>query len=96
MKKVIFACLVAVIAVSAEAKGGRGGGSHSYSGSHGHYTGTGSNSHSHYVHGYTRQNGTYVAPHHNTNPNHTQRDNYGTIGNYNPHNGQYGKNYANH
>jgi hypothetical protein len=52
--------------------------------------GTGSNPNSHSVDGYTRNNGTYVAPHQQTNPNNTQRDNYGTSGNYNPYSGQTG------
>lgn len=52
--------------------------------------GTGSNPNSHSVDGYTRNNGTYVAPHYQTNPNNTQFDNYGTRGNYNPYSGQYG------
>ena len=52
--------------------------------------GTGSNPSSHYVQGYTRNNGTYVAPHMQTNPNNTQLDNYGTRGNVNPYNGQIG------
>lgn len=52
--------------------------------------GTGSNSSDHYVGGYTRGNGTYVAPHYQTNPNNTQFDNYSTRGNYNPHTGQFG------
>lgn len=53
--------------------------------------GTGSNSESHSVSGYTRSNGTYVQPHQATNPNNTQRDNYGTSGNYNPYNGHTGR-----
>lgn len=52
--------------------------------------GTGSNPSSHSVKGYTKKDGTTVAPHHQTNPNDTQRDNYNTRGNYNPHNGQTG------
>jgi hypothetical protein len=52
--------------------------------------GTGSNPSSHPTNGYTRKDGTYVAPHHQTNPNSTTRDNYNTRGNYNPHNGQIG------
>lgn len=54
------------------------------------YYGYGSNSRSNSVSGYTTNNGTYVAPHNRTNPNSTQYDNYGTSGNYNPHNGAYG------
>lgn len=52
--------------------------------------GTGSNPDSHYNSGYVRRDGTYVAPHYSTNPNNTQRDNYGTQGNYNPNTGAYG------
>ena len=52
--------------------------------------GTGSNPNSHAVEGYTRNNGTYVPPHQQTNPNNTQMDNYGTRANQNPYTGQYG------
>jgi hypothetical protein len=34
--------------------------------------------------------GTYVQPHQQTNPNSTQYDNYGTRGNVNPYTGQTG------
>lgn len=54
------------------------------------YLGTGSNPNNHGVSGYTRSNGTYVQPYTATNPNSTQRDNYGTSGNYNPNNGTFG------
>jgi hypothetical protein len=53
-------------------------------------TGTGSNPNSHAVSGYTRNDGTYVQPHTATNPNGTQRDNYGATGNVNPTTGQIG------
>jgi len=52
--------------------------------------GTGSNPYSHQTQGYTNRNGTYVQPHQQTNPNSTQRDNYGTKGNYNPYTGKTG------
>lgn len=52
--------------------------------------GSGSNPNSHAVQGYTTHNGTYVAPHMQTNPNSTQMDNYGTRGNVNPYTGQIG------
>jgi hypothetical protein len=52
--------------------------------------GTGSNSQNHFSSGYTTNSGTYVQPHYQTNPNHTQYDNYGTIGNQNPYTGAYG------
>jgi hypothetical protein len=45
---------------------------------------------SHYVQGYVRQDGTYVAPHYQTNPNGTTSDNYSTKGNVNPYTGQAG------
>ena len=45
---------------------------------------------SHYVHGYTRSNGTYVAPHYQTNPNGTKLDNWSTRGNVNPYTGKVG------
>lgn len=45
---------------------------------------------SHYVRGYTRSNGTYVAPHYQTNPNSTTLDNWSTRGNVNPYTGQAG------
>lgn len=56
----------------------------------GTFSGTGSNPSNHLVSGYTTQNGTSVQPHYQTNPNETQRDNYGTQGNQNPYTGQYG------
>jgi hypothetical protein len=77
-----------------QAKGG--GGSRGSSGSSGSRSpstgsrGTGSNPSSHPTSGYTRKDGTYVAPHQQTNPNSTTRDNYNTRGNYNPYNGKTG------
>lgn len=43
-----------------------------------------------HVHGYTKANGTYVAPHEKTEPNHTINDNYSTKGNVNPYTGKEG------
>jgi hypothetical protein len=43
-----------------------------------------------YVSGYTRSNGTYVAPYHRSAPNSTPYDNYSTRGNTNPYTGQAG------
>ena len=57
---------------------------------HAQYTGTGSNPNSHGVSGYTTSSGTYVAPHQQTNPNNTQRDNYSATGNVNPYTGAVG------
>lgn len=53
-------------------------------------SGTGSNPSTHTSSGYTRSNGTYVAPYVATNPNGTQRDNFGTSGNMNPYTGSAG------
>ena len=57
----------------------------SYSGSSGSYSGG-----QVHVRGYTKKNGTYVAPHMRTAPNHTQRDNWSENGNVNPYTGKVG------
>jgi hypothetical protein len=44
----------------------------------------------HWVKPYFRQDGTPVSGHWQTNPNETQRDNYSTLGNVNPHTGKLG------
>lgn len=43
-----------------------------------------------HVRGYTRRDGTYVAPHYRSSPNHTTADNYSTRGNVNPYTGEPG------
>ena len=43
-----------------------------------------------HVNGYTKRDGTYVAPHHRSDPNRTQRDNYSSKPNVNPYNGKKG------
>jgi hypothetical protein len=43
-----------------------------------------------HVNGYTKKDGTYVAPHQRTAPNTTTLDNYSTKGNVNPYTGQPG------
>lgn len=45
-----------------------------------------------YVHGYTKKDGTYVAPHYRSSPNNTVRDNYSYKGNVNPYTGAVGTN----
>lgn len=52
--------------------------------------GTGSNPNSHRVDGHIRRDGTYVAPHVRTDPNHRVQDNYSTQPNYNPYTGTTG------
>lgn len=42
------------------------------------------------VKGYTRKDGTYVAPHYRSSPNSSKHDNYSTQGNYNPYTGKKG------
>lgn len=42
------------------------------------------------VRGYTRSNGTYVAPSHRSNPNSNMNDNWSTRGNVNPYTGKFG------
>jgi hypothetical protein len=53
-------------------------------------SGSGSNPNSHYVAPHITSTGTYVSGHHQTNPNSTQLDNYGTRGNINPYTGVVG------
>lgn len=86
-----------VLGLTSGAEAGRhgGGGSRSSSGGAG-ATGTGSSSSSHPVRGYTTKRGTVVAPHRQTNPDHTQRNNYSTTGNVNPSNGKAGTKNATH
>lgn len=46
--------------------------------------GTGSNPDGHSVSGHFNSNGSFTQPHHSSNPNSTQIDNYSTRGNVNP------------
>jgi hypothetical protein len=98
---VVLLMAAALLGTSAPAYAGRRGGhsseSHRSSGSSSKAsTGTGVSPHSHPVHGYTRKNGTYVAPHRQTDPDHTQRNNYSTKGNTNPWTGKAGTKTATH
>ncbi len=74
MKQLFFAAAMTFTATAAQAQG----------------YGTGSNPQTHTTSGYTRSNGTYVAPYVATNPNGTQRDNFGATGNVNPYTGATG------
>lgn len=49
-----------------------------------------SNGSSTHVRSYTKKDGTYVAPHQRSAPNHTKTDNYSTKGNVNPYTGKPG------
>lgn len=46
-----------------------------------------------FVRGYTRRDGSYVAPHYRSDSNSTVTDNYSFKGNSNPYTGQTGSNY---
>ena len=52
--------------------------------------GTGSNTQSHAVRGYVRKDGTYVAPHRQSNPDKSFNNNWSTNPNTNPYNGKQG------
>lgn len=53
-------------------------------------TGSRPKSESHSVKGYTTKSGKTVMPHHSSNPNKTQKDNFSTKGNTNPFTGKAG------
>ncbi len=93
-KKLILIAAMSLCAIaSAKGHGGGGGGSHygsHGSSSHSSHAGTSSIGSSHSVSGYTRKDGTYVAPSHATNPNQTAHDNWTTKGNTNPYTGKDG------
>ena len=94
---VLVGLLLVVLTAPAVAGHGRAGSQASgASGSGSRSSGTGSSSGSHAVKGYTTKRGTHVAPHRQTNPDHTQRNNYSTKGNVNPSNGRLGTKYATH
>jgi hypothetical protein len=89
-------CLAGTPAFAAR---GRGSSHRSYSShrsrSYSHHSAKPRSSHSTnrnkvHVRGYTRKNGTHVAPHNRTAPNRTKRDNWSTRGNVNPETGKIG------
>jgi hypothetical protein len=96
--RTIAVLVLLVFGTMSPAEAGRrgGGGSHSSSTRSSGTSGTGSSSSSHSVSGYTKKNGTRVAPHRQTNPDHTQRNNYSTKGNVNPSTGKTGTRNATH
>ena len=85
--------LLTLIAAPAFARGGGGhSGSHSGWSSHSHISadGTGSKSEHEHVSGYVKKDGTYVAPHEKSTPDHTKNNNWDTKGNTNPYTGKDG------
>src|SRR5882724_9600516 len=93
MKKAILyvfcgVLLIGLMASDVMAKGGGWGRSSGRSSSIG--PGTGSNYSSHSVRGYVRRDGTYVAPHYQSNPDGNINNNWSTKPNINPYTGEIG------
>jgi hypothetical protein len=86
---IIAASIILASSGMAEAKGS-GGHSHSSSSSTSHSKSSSTTTGYHEVRGYTRKDGTYVAPHYQTDPNGTRNDNWSTTGNVNPFTGKEG------
>lgn len=90
------ATLLALVLISlcvpsiAEAKGGSRSSGKSSSKSYKSTPGTGSKSNSSSVRGYTKKNGTYVAPYKKSTPDKNARNNFSTRGNTNPYTGKRG------
>ena len=93
-KTLIVAATIALAAACLPSFARGGGGGHSSGGhlSSGHAASSraGSSPGVHSVRGYTKKNGTHVAPSHATNPNGTKRDNLSSKGNVNPYTGKAG------
>ncbi len=84
----VLAITTLVTLTSANAKGGHG---HSSAKSSKSSSASGSESHrTEHVNGYTNKNGTYVAPHDKTTPDHNKENNWSTKGNVNPETGKKG------
>ncbi len=98
MQKILVAAVAITVAVAFHSSFARGGGhasgGHSSgsrsSGAHVSSGRAGGAPGVHTVRGYTRRNGTVVAPYHATNRNGTKRDNFSTKGNVNPYTGKPG------
>jgi len=86
-KILILAALAAALTLSGNvyARGSSFGG---HSSSHSGYSSSSRSDHT--IRGYTKSNGTYVAPSHATNPDATRNNNYSTKGNVNPYTGREG------
>ena len=83
---VFFLVSIGITEVNARGKGG--GSSYRSTGSTGYRSSSKGSTVS--VRGYTKRNGTYVAPHKRTAPNSTKGDNWSTKGNVNPYTGKEG------
>jgi hypothetical protein len=94
MKRIAFAAVLlslstSAVFLSANVLARSGGGGHSSSSSH-YSPGTGSSHSSTSVRGYTRKDGTYVAPHQRSKPDGDFKNNWSTKGNQNPYTGKEG------
>ena len=87
MKSTIVLAVVLALSSTVFARGGGGHSSGDHSSHASSYSGSGG---SHSTSGYTKSNGTYVAPSHATNPNSSKTDNWSTRGNVNPYTGRPG------
>jgi hypothetical protein len=87
--KQLFVLLICITFTS-PALAKKGGSSHSHSSRSHSYSKSHGSSKTTNVHGYTKKNGTYVAPHKRTSPNGTQRDNWTSKPNQNPYTGKDG------
>src|SRR5947207_571971 len=94
MKRLLFLLILfSLISITSYAQrgGSRGGRGHSGSSSRSSSSrSSGSGGGVVHVRGYTRKDGTYVAPHDRTAPNDTKLDNWSTKGNVNPETGEPG------
>jgi hypothetical protein len=86
MKRSTFGLLALLALVSFPPNALAHGGGHGS----GHHSSAYSTSSSVHVSGYTRSNGTYVAPHYRTAPDATKLNNWSTKGNVNPYTGKAG------
>jgi hypothetical protein len=84
MKKLAIALSILSFACAPVFAKGSGGYSSGHSSSHSYSSG------SHSIKGYSKSDGTYVAPSHATNPNSSKYDNWSTKGNVNPYTGKEG------
>lgn len=88
MKKLITVVALVLMTGGAFAKGGGGG--HSGHSSSTSTDGTGAKSEHTHVEGYSKKDGTYVAPHDRSSADHTKNNNWDTKGNTNPETGKAG------
>ena len=91
IRTIVFGVLLTLF-TSAAARGAGSHASHSASHSSSHTAaGHANRSHSSVaVHGYTKRNGTYVAPHYRSAPDHSKANNWSSRGNVNPYTGKAG------